>query len=325
MANVDHKIKLLILYDILCRATDEEHQLNTDEIIALLKEKGIDVSRKILREDIQTLNSYGYEVLEEKRKYFYYYVVSRQFESAEIALLTDVISSSKLNAGQKRNLIEKLANTLGSNRARLLLNNVVSFEKPKHSNAHIIYNIDGIERAISENKKVSFLYFSFDYTGKKTYRKDGNRYVVNPLVMIWDQDNYYLLSYDDKHTNTTTYRIDRMENVKVEDEERVRRADFENFDPEEYRTQVFSMFGGELKRVELQFSADMVNDIFDKFGEDTRIRKRDEDDYRATVPIQVSKTFFAWVVGSQGKVKIRSPIEVKEEFKIFVDKIKANY
>ena len=166
MANVDHKIKLLILYDILCRATDEEHQLNTDEIIALLKEKGIDVSRKILREDIQTLNAYGYEVLEEKRKYFYYYVVSRQFESAEIVLLTDVITFSKLNAGQKRNLIEKLANTLGSNQARLLLNRVVSFEKPKHSNAHIIYNIDGIERAINEKKKVSFLYFSFDYNGK---------------------------------------------------------------------------------------------------------------------------------------------------------------
>ena len=218
MANVDHKIKLLILYDILSKTTDEEHQLNTDEIIVLLKEKGIEVSRKILREDIKTLNSYGYEVLEEKRKYFYYYVVSRQFESAEIALLTDVITSSKLNVGQKRNLIEKLANTLGSNRARLLLNSVVSFEKPKHSNAHIIYNIDGIERAINEGKKVSFLYFSFDYNGKRVYRKDGNRYIVNPLVMIWDQDNYYLLCYDEKHPNTTTYRIDRMESVKVEND-----------------------------------------------------------------------------------------------------------
>ncbi len=63
----DYKIKLLILYGLLCDYTDEEHQLNTDEIIALLKGKGINVSRKILREDIQTLNAYGYEVLEEKR------------------------------------------------------------------------------------------------------------------------------------------------------------------------------------------------------------------------------------------------------------------
>ena len=30
------KIKLLILWDILCKYTDEEHALNTDEIIDLL-------------------------------------------------------------------------------------------------------------------------------------------------------------------------------------------------------------------------------------------------------------------------------------------------
>lgn len=30
----EQKVKLLVLYDILCRLTDEEHALNTDEIIA---------------------------------------------------------------------------------------------------------------------------------------------------------------------------------------------------------------------------------------------------------------------------------------------------
>ena len=44
----EQKIKLLVLYDLLCRLTDEEHALNSDEIIALLAEKNIAVSRKIL-------------------------------------------------------------------------------------------------------------------------------------------------------------------------------------------------------------------------------------------------------------------------------------
>lgn len=30
-----NKIKLLILWDILCKNTDEEHAMNTDEIIAV--------------------------------------------------------------------------------------------------------------------------------------------------------------------------------------------------------------------------------------------------------------------------------------------------
>lgn len=61
------KIKLLVLYDLLCRLTDENHALNTDEIISLLVEKNIAVSRKILLQDIALLNEYGYEILTYKK------------------------------------------------------------------------------------------------------------------------------------------------------------------------------------------------------------------------------------------------------------------
>ena len=60
MANETHKIKLLVLWDILCKNTDENHALNTDEIIKMLADKGINVSRKILSQDIALLNDSGY-------------------------------------------------------------------------------------------------------------------------------------------------------------------------------------------------------------------------------------------------------------------------
>ena len=323
--NTAQKIKLLVLYDILCRLTDENHALNTDELINLLGEKGIQVDPRVLKTDIDLLNEYGYEVLSYKKKYYYYYVVSRQFESAEIALLADVVSASKLNSGQKKRLIEKLANTLGRYRAAVLLDNVIPFESPKRTNSHIIYSVDRIENAINENKKISFLYFSFDHNGKRVYRKDGKRYLVNPLVMLWNQDNYYLIAYDDKHPDTVTYRIDRMTNVSIENEERLERKDLSRFNPGEYRLQVFSMFGGELQKVELGFDDSMIDDIFDRFGEAVSIRKRSENDYRAMVSVRVSKIFYLWVIGSQGKVRILSPHKVKEEFKKFVDTIKETY
>ena len=159
--NTAQKIKLLVLYDILCRLTDENHALNTDELINLLGEKGIQVDPRVLKTDIDLLNEYGYEVLSYKKKYYYYYVVSRQFESAEIALLADVVSASKLNSGQKKRLIEKLADTLGRYRAAVLLDNVIPFESPKRTNSHIIYSVDRIENAINENKKISFFVFIF--------------------------------------------------------------------------------------------------------------------------------------------------------------------
>ena len=99
------KIKLLFLYDLLYRLTDEEHLLNTDEIIELLAEKGVTVTRKVLREDVKPLNACGYEIMEIKKKFYYYYVANRPFESAEIALLADVVSASKLSAKQKKGIL----------------------------------------------------------------------------------------------------------------------------------------------------------------------------------------------------------------------------
>lgn len=321
----EHKIKLLVLYDLLCRYTDEEHALNTDEIIALLAEKKIAVSRKILLQDIALLNEYGYEVLTFKKKYHYYYVVNRHFDSAEIAFLADAVQASKLSAPQKQILTNKLMTTMGNFQANELTVAARFGTMPKRNNRYIIYTIDALKQAIANNKKVSFQYYSLDYKKKKVYRKDGKRYVVNPLVVVWNKDNYYLVCYYDKHDDIVTYRIDRMAEAQEEAEERVYRKEFDEFDIEKYRQRVFSMFGGDEQEVVLQFDSTMLDDVFDKFSEEVNIIRVDENCYRLKVPIQVSKTFFAWVVGTQGKMRIFAPQTVCEQFDEFVAKIKKEY
>lgn len=322
----EQKIKLLVLYDILCRLTDEEHALNTDELIVELAKYNIKASRKILPADIALLNQYGYEVLSYKKKFHYYYVASRHFDSAEISMLADVVKASKLSAGQKSSLIKKLSKMMGDHQAeKSLSKHIINCDSPKRTNSHIIYSIDAIERAICERKKVSFLYYSLDAKKNRIYRKEGKRYVVNPLIMVWNKDNYYLITYHDKYEGTTTYRIDRMESVAVEDTDLVEKPEFENFDIEKYRTQVFSMFGGELVTVELQFVSEMLDDIFDKFGEDIKVQETTDGKYKVKVPVQISPNFFGWVVGSRGKMRILSPCSICEQFEEFVSKIKEEY
>lgn len=70
--NTDSSIKLLVLYDILLKSTDEEHALSTNEIIEELKKRGISVSRKVLPSDIDLLNKYGYEICSYVKKSRYY-------------------------------------------------------------------------------------------------------------------------------------------------------------------------------------------------------------------------------------------------------------
>ena len=321
----EQKIKLLVLYDLLCKLTDENHALNTDEIISLLAEKNIAVSRKILLQDIALLNEYGYEVLTYKKKYNYYYVVNRHFDTAEIAFLVDAVQATKLNANQKQTLTNKLMTTMGDFQAAELIAAAQIGTMPKRNNRYIIYTIDTLKQAIVNNKKVSFKYYSLDYKKNKVYRNGGKRYIVNPLVVVWNKDNYYLICYDDRHNDTIIYRIDRMTEAQEEAAERKERKDLAAFDMEKYRQSIFSMFGGDEQVVELRFDCAMLDDVFDKFGEDVDVFKVDDNTYRVKVPIQVSKTFFAWVVGAQGKMRILSPQNVCEQFGAFVAKIKEEY
>lgn len=325
MANDVNKIKLLLLWDILCKHTDESHAINTDEIIALLAQRGISVSRKIVVTDIEALCNYGYEVLSYKKKYHYYYVVSRQLETAEVVLLADVIKSSKLSDGQKNALIEKLFGTLCLYQAESISKHLISFDNGRKGNSSFIYNVDAIERAINENKQLSFLYFSYDEKHNKVYRKNGKRYVVNPIIMVWDKNNYYMLCFSNGYDNIVTYRLDRMEDVKVSETEREEHKEYELFNTEEYRKQVFSMFGGQIQKVTLLFNEELLSDVFDRFGDNLKIKRISDNTLSVDVTVQVSKTFFSWIVGTQGKIKIKSPAKVLAEFTDFVKVIKDNY
>ena len=56
MANENNKIKLLLLWDILSKNTDENHAMNADEIREELAKRGISVMRKVVATDIVALN-----------------------------------------------------------------------------------------------------------------------------------------------------------------------------------------------------------------------------------------------------------------------------
>ena len=49
MANENNKIKLLLLWDILSKNTDENHAMNADEIREELEKCGISVCAKLLQ------------------------------------------------------------------------------------------------------------------------------------------------------------------------------------------------------------------------------------------------------------------------------------
>lgn len=317
--NEVQKIKLLALYDFLCRETDENNPLSTAEIIERLKFDGIAVERKALINDIKVLNEWGYEVQSFKKKSFYYYVGYRKFDTAELRVLMDAVQAARfINENKTVELCEKIAELAGKNNAEILNKTVVYNNTVKHDNKNLFYTVDVISRAIDQKIKISFEYFNYDVNKKKVYRKERARYIVNPLALVLSGNNYYLVCYNDKYKNLSNYRIDRSENAATENDKITPVKEFENFSVNEYCKQTFSMFMGELLTVELEADNDMIDEILDRFGKDVDVTYKQKSYFRIKVAVRVSPPFFAWIVQFQGRIKIKSPQSVKDELNKFI-------
>ena len=104
--NSDYKIKLLVLYEILKQNTDENHKLTTKELIAMLAKKGISCDRKILYNDIATLNENGFEILSTRGQQMEYYVPEAAFDNYELRILVDAVQAAKFISKKKTEELE---------------------------------------------------------------------------------------------------------------------------------------------------------------------------------------------------------------------------
>lgn len=311
------KIKLLKLLELLRQETDEQHPLTTMDICNRLGAMGISCERRTLSKDVALLNEQGYEVMwrwvgKEKG----YYIEDRSFSIPELKILIDAIQASSFITEKKTaDLIGKIANLGGSHRAELLQGNMVCFNTRKHSNESIYYNVSSLEDALQHQKKVLFRYFDLNEQGQKVYRREGHRYVVEPVALVFNEDNYYLVVYSSRHDSTANYRVDRMDHVEVLSDAVSEKAISLRGGVAEYTEQAFKMYGGTPTDIVIEFDNQLIGAVYDKFGEDTQMMRSGENKCIATVKVQISPTFWGWLFQFAGLMKVISPDNVIEEGK----------
>lgn len=311
------KIKLLKIMEMLQQDSDEQHPLSTSQICKRLAAMNISCDRRTLAKDMATLNKQGYEIMfgvsgHEKA----YYVEDRSFSVPEIKILIDAVQAASFITQKKSGeLIEKLAALGGSHKAEILTGNMVCFNTRKHSNEAIYYNVGFLEEALETKHKASFCYFDLNEKGERVYRKNQERYIVEPTALIYLEDNYYLMCFSPKYDDVVNYRVDRMDSVAIEEEAVCEAAILQEEDIATYTEQVFKMYHGEIADVVLQFDQSLIGTVFDKFGEDTQMLRVNDTLLVATIKVQISPTFWGWVFQFGSKLKIISPDSVINEFK----------
>ena len=309
------KIKLLKLMELLKQETDEHHPLSTSEICNCLGMMGISCDRRTLARDIALLYEQGFEVMwcrsgKEKA----YYIEDRSFSIPELKILIDAVQAANFITDKKSaELIDKISALGGSHQADILKGNLVCFNTRKHSNETIYYSIGYLEEAIQKQSKVLFRYYDLDEYGEKIYRRDGHRYVVEPVALVFHEDNYYLVIYSAKHDGTANYRVDRMDSVEVLDEPVSQKALNLRSELAGYTERVFKMYGGQSVDILIEFEDKLIGAVYDKFGEHTKMIRTSEHKCAATVKVQVSPTFWGWLFQFGKKMRILSPTSLIEQ------------
>lgn len=321
------KLKLLYLMKILLQKTDETHGITMPEIISELNAYGISAERKGLYNDMECLRTYGMEIAgyQEERAY-YYKVVDRQFELAELKLLVDSVQSAKFITTKKsRELIEKITGLASKYEATQLNRQVYMAERIKTKNEGIYYNVDAIYNAIAENVKITFQYFQWNIKKQMELRHEGALYQVSPWALSWDDDNYYLIAYDEKEEKIKHFRVDKMLHIEMTEEKREGRWVFKEFDIAVYARKMFGMFDGEEEMVKILCHNSLAGVMIDRFGKDISLIPVDEEHFSVTVRVAVSRQFLSWVMALGEGAKIIGPDVVVEQVKTEVERLVKQY
>ena len=86
-----------------------------------------------------------------------------------------------------------------------------------------------------------------------------------------------------------------------------------------YKASLFRMYGGETRKVTLEFDSSVIESVYDTFGEETKIKPCGQW-FSARVDVQVSPTFWGWVFQFVGKMRIAEPNDVRKEYIALLNK-----
>ena len=319
------KQKLFRIVEILMKETDEDHGLSINDIIDRLAEFGISAERKSLYNDFLVLDDLGFDISKTDTRPPLYKLDTKIFELAELKMLVDAVQSSKfITAKKSREIIEKLGRFAGIHRSRELSRQVYVEDRIKTMNTAAIYSIDAIHTAINSSKKLSFKYFDYNGEKKKIFRHDGAPYIVSPCALIWDDEKYYLVAYDERDGIIKNFRVDKMQDVIPLEEWRSQSEALEKFNPADYSRKIFGMYGGREELVGLECRDKLAGVVIDRFGTDVMFIKT-EFGFKFSMRVMVSPTFFSWVLSFGEDMRILSPASVREELVGMLTRVKKNY
>lgn len=290
--------------------------MSTKELLQAMQDyHQISMHRTTLPKDIAALREAGAEIIEVRARDKKYFLADRIFEVAELKLLIDAVESSKFISERKsEELTDKLIALSSVGTADRLKRNSLNAGRIKSENEKSYYIVDAVNDAINSGKRISFYYTDIDMNKQKVMKNGGEPYILSPYSLLWNGDYYYLIGYNHGREQINTFRVDRIDRQPEILEDEIQPMP-DDFSLETYARMVFRMYDTEeAVEVTLYCEKPLMKHVIDQFGMDVETEIVDENGFIVHAEVCASPTFYRWVFGWNGKMKILAPDTVLDEY-----------
>lgn len=315
----NQKMKVLYIAAALLEQSDEDHPLTAADLIGYLAANGINAERKAIYDDIENLRTFGFCIENRRKTPSGFYISKRLFSEEELRLLSDAVQCAPFMPEKAADsILAKLRRLASVHRAPALM---LGLKQDRHSgvlNSDVYDAIDQIRSAIESDVQVSFQYCEWTADKKLVPKRNGQRYVVSPWKILWNDGFCYLIAIEEKSRIVKHFRVDKIRKVQHEKDRRTGHDMFANFDQERFTAGTFHMFGGREETVTIEFENHLIGVLIDRFGEGVRVVSKDKEHFLALLRVRVSPQFFGWLAGLGAGAVITSPETAKAEYRRFL-------
>ncbi len=319
------KMLNMLILELLQKYSDENHALTQQEIIRLLQQNyAMECDRRSVKSNILSLQEMGYDISMEKG----YRLMSRDFDDSELRILIDsVLFSKSISTRQAKGLIDKLRKH-ASNYFNAKVSHVCNLpDLPRTVNKQAMYALDAINDAISEKKKISFIYNEMG-TDFKLHPKREEPYIVNPYQIVANNGRFYIIGNYDKYDNVIHFRIDKMTDVRILDAKAKPMKQIpelkDGLNLPKHMAEHMYMFSGESIPVKLETTEDMMQELVDWFGNDFRVEKISDGRIRARI-ICNAKAMRFWALQYGPYVEVLEPKDLRNQVAADVKEMAKKY
>ena len=320
---------ILYILNILKKYSDEEHKLSATEIQRKIKEiYNVEIDTRTIRRNINLLKfklDYDISTRDENGQGYY---ISRDpetdFEPGEIRAIIDNFSyANYIVPSIAKNIIKKCKNIQTVYENEKIKDYHIYANDSKTENVEVIKNIEDISESIYKNKKIKFEYWKYAITDKLE-KKIVSTPTVSSYAIVYNKQEFYLIGIKDGQTEFYNYRLDRIKNIRILDDEitiKKKKSEIQDF-----AESSIEMFGGKKEEVEAICHIWLLDAVFDIFGRNVTIEKipNDEEHFRLLVDTN-PVGFKMWAMRNIDLVEVKKPLELRNELKSIIEDAQKRY